>query len=396
METDQLITNYESLQWYTYDYFYGISSLRTRLKEIEEWTEIPFAKRDFYGKHQPHKLLCQHETMLNLLVESYNFHQLTLQGNEELVKLITRTPSEMKLECEILGYHPEYLTEEEKINPNQYLAVLKDEETLNEYKQCLDVWLDMNLSESTDESLCCEIFPVANMIKRLTEASWLINYRIGKNSADFVKDQIASFKDTSPVLLEANQISDPYSVLLEFYGGSSLNAYRRDLLHWFKACMTDDQQVEKVSNILFFHQQLTQLIQAAYLIVRHEVLFDDNKLYSTTSISFAEWIRAVDEKHPEIPGTRSRQYEPTILNEEELMHPLKSLKILLTLDHIKEMRYGLNEWQYYGFASGDFLGTTDSKYGFELYDKLLKLIELCFVLVVPQRLNLVQGEEEDD
>lgn len=396
MKTDQLTNNYESLKQHTYDYFYGINSLKRRLQEIEEWTEIPFTKRDFYGKHQPHKLLCQHETMLDLLVGSYNFHQLTLQGNEELVKLITRTHSEMKLECEILGYHPHYLTEEEMLYPNQYLSILKDEVTLNEYKLCLDVWLAINLSESTDEILCYEIFPIANIIKRLTEASWLINYRIGKNSADFVKNQIDSFQDTCPILLDANQISNPYSVLLEFYGGSNLNAYRRDLLDWFKACMTDDQEVEMVSNILFFHQQLIQVIQAAYLIVTHDVPFDYNKPYSGTSISFAEWIRGVDEKYPEIPGKRSRQYEPTVLNQDELTHPLKSLKTLLTLDNIKEMRYGLNEWRYYGFASGDFLGTTDSKYGFELYDKLLKLIELCFVLVVPQHLDLAQREVEND
>lgn len=133
-----------------------------------------------------------------------------------------------------------------------------------------------------------------------------------------------------------------------------------------------------------------------YLIVKHEITFDNDRPYATTSITFAEWIKGVDEKHPEIPGRKSRQYEPTMLNEDELIHPLEALQPLLTLHHIKEMRYGLREWLYYGFTSDDFLGTSDVKYGFESYDQLLKLIELGFVLVVPQGLNSVQEEEEDD
>lgn len=396
MKTDQQLTDSESLKWNSFDCFLGISSLKKRLKTIEEWTELPFIKRDFTGKHQPHTLLCQHEKMLALLNDSYAFHQHMLQGDHALAKIITRERHEVKLESEILGYQPEYLNEEETLNPDQYLRVLDDEETLKEYQEYLDVWLSINLSETTDESVCYLMSPVASMMKKLTEASWLINYRIGKNSEDFLHDQVYAFKDTSPILLNNEETRNPYSVLLDFYGGASLNAYRRDLQDWFRASMTDGQTVQKGSNTIFFHEQLTQLMQAAYLIVKHEIPFDHSRPYSGTTITFAAWIRAVDDKHPEISGRKSMQYEPTILNQDELINPLQSLSHILTLDQIKQMRYGLKEWLYYGFTSGDYLGTTDAEYGFELYDQLLKFIELCFVLVVPQKFNEATEKEDYD
>jgi len=391
METIHHLTDHESHKWKTSDIFSGTSNLINRLKIIEEWTEIPFIKRDFYGKHQPHTLLYQHEIMLDLLNDSYHFHQLMIAGDEKLLDLITLTPHQMKLEGEMLGYSPEYLSEEEIINPNQYLSILNNEEVFNEYKEYLDVWLGINLSESTDGSICGLIFPIANIMKRLTEAAWLINHRIGKNRINFLHDQISSFKDTDPLLLNTNQITDPYSVLLDFYGGASLNAHRKDLLDWFKACMTDGQKVEKPSDMLFLYEQLTQLLQATYFITKHKIPFVSNKPYTSTTPSFAHWIKKVDAKYPE---RGNMQYQPTILSTEELLYPLKSLQPILTIENIKHLRYGLKEWLYFGFTDSDFLGVTDAKYGFELYDQLLKIIELGFVLVVPQGSDAGLTEEE--
>lgn len=278
-------------------------------------------------------------------------------------------------------YQFQYLSEKEVANPLSAFDFLR-EETLPAYRKVLYEWLDQFLNRNKRNSQGNIFFPLYHQLRRLIELSWLIYNNILENTA--VNESlpvIGKFEDTCPLLLPPEHQLDPYLEVELFFNGASLGYYKFELRRWFTTAITEDMEVENHSNLIYFHNQLIQLLQAGYLIATNQPEYISKTTYSSTAKTFKDWVNEVKkEKIDEgigIPGN----YEVYLLSEAEIANPLFCVKRSLTLERIVEIRYGLQEWIYCAFNRNNSIATMEAKYVINLYQELEKLLEMLFLLV---------------
>ena len=278
------------------------------------------------------------------------------------------------------NYRFQYLNQEELANPLSIVDFLT-EETLSEYKNVLSEWLDQFLNrDKINQGII--FFPLYYQLRRLIELGWLIyNNTLDNTAIEQALPVPGKFEDTCPLLLSSEQQLDPYLEIESFFNGASLGYYRYELRNWFKTAINEDMEVENHSNLVYFHNQLIQLLHAGHLIVANQLEYESKTTYSSTDETFKDWVNKVKkEKIDEgngIPGS----YEVYLLSEAEMANPIFYLKQILTLKRIAEIRYGLQEWIYCAFNRNSSIATMEADYVINLYQELEKLLEMLFLLV---------------
>jgi len=278
------------------------------------------------------------------------------------------------------NYQFQYLNLDELANPITVLDFLR-EGTLSEYKNVLYEWLDqfLNRDKINHGNI---FFSLYYQLRRLIELSWLIyNSILGNTATEQVLPVPGRFEDTCPLLLSSENQLDPYLEIESFFNGASLGYYRYELRNWFKTAINEDMEVENHSNLIYFHNQLIQLLHAGYLIVANQLKYESKTTYSSTSETFKDWVNKVKkEKIDEgngIPGS----YDVYLLSEAEVANPVFYLKQILSLKRIAEIRDGLQEWIYCAFNRNSSIATMEADYVINLYQELEKLLEMLFLLV---------------
>ena len=186
------------------------------------------------------------------------------------------------------------------------------------------------------------------------------------------------FEYTCPLLLSDEHQADPYLELESFFDGASLGYYQSELRSWFKIALTEDMEVNDHSGMIYFHNQLIQLFQAGYLIVKTKA-----KVASINHLadSFERQIKDLRKLKIDEGTGKAGYYEIHLLSEEEIENPIFYLKEILNLPRIAEMRVGLQEWIYCSFNGKSSIATMDAAYVFNLFDDLGKVLELLFILI---------------
>ena len=186
------------------------------------------------------------------------------------------------------------------------------------------------------------------------------------------------FEYTCPLLLSDEHQSDPYLELESFFDGASLGYYQSELRSWFKIALTADMEVNDHSGMLYFHNQLIQIFQAGYLIVKKNI---KHETANHSSESFKNRINTLRKQKIDEGTGKAGNYEIHLLSDTEKANPYFYLKEILNLPRIAEMREGLQEWIYCSFNGKSSIATMDAAYVFSLFDDVGKVLELLFILI---------------
>ena len=192
---------------------------------------------------------------------------------------------------------------------------------------------------------------------------------------------IERFENTCPLLLSNEHRLDPYLEIESFFDGASLGYYRREIRSWFRIAMTENMEVKKCSEMIYFHNQLIQLLQAGHLIVENDIKHPSLSHDSEAVERFKEWVSVMkDKKIDEGTGTKG-SYDIQLLSDAEIVNPLFYLRQLLTLKRIAEIRFGLQEWLYCSLNGKSSIATMEAKHVFGLFEDIEKLLEMLFILI---------------
>lgn len=186
---------------------------------------------------------------------------------------------------------------------------------------------------------------------------------------------------------------DPYKEIESFFSGNSLGEYRKDLKHWFRAALIEHVSVKHSSTIVYFHDQLVQLLHAGYLIVNKNLEYKRNEAYCSNALTFRDWINGVKAKRELEKGVPTSDFEVYALNDKEKLAPLQYLSKILKLKTIKYIRYDMQEWLYCALSNRSSLMGIDDKYILKLYETLEKLLEAFFLLIAGNEVKAELNEE---
>jgi len=192
---------------------------------------------------------------------------------------------------------------------------------------------------------------------------------------------LEKFEDTCPLLLQHENQINPYLEIESFFSGASLAYYRTELRSWFKISMTVGMQIEDHANLIYFNNQLVQLLHAGYLIVSNDIEYIASTDYSSKGMKFKEWINEVKKQEINEGISISNCYEIHLLSKVEIANPLFFLNKIITLKRVWEIRYGLQEWIYCSFNKNSSIATMDAKYVFNLFQDLEKIFEMLLLLI---------------
>jgi hypothetical protein len=192
---------------------------------------------------------------------------------------------------------------------------------------------------------------------------------------------IKRFEYTCPLLLSTEHQLNPYLEIESFFNGASLGFYRFELRSWFKIAMTPKLRVENHGNLIYFHNQLVQLLHAGYLIVKNHIGDKNSNHFLTTTETFKDWVNDMRKQKIDEGIGMASGYEIHSLLEDEMANPFLYLRKILTLSRIFEIRYGLQEWLYCSFNCNSSIATMDATHVFYLFEDIEKLLELLFYLI---------------
>jgi hypothetical protein len=154
------------------------------------------------------------------------------------------------------------------------------------------------------------------------------------------QNSATAFALTSPLLLNNEQQENPYLFLNAFFEFASIEEYKEEMSEWFRTAVSEGVIYEGANNLLFLHSQITQLLNAGFLI-------------------------ASKEQHSNSANTFLRYVVET-----------------LTIEAITGIRYGLREWLFSALSMECDLSNVEHQYSFALYDRLLKIIEALHEVMI--------------
>lgn len=189
---------------------------------------------------------------------------------------------------------------------------------------------------------------------------------------------LQAFEHTCPLLLSDEHQENPYLEIESFFDGASLSYYQSELRSWFEIALTADMEVADHSSMLYFHNQLIQLFQAGYLIVKKNIK-PETANHSTAN--FKSRIKDFRQQKFDEGTGKAGNYEIHLLSETEIENPFFYLKQILSLPRIAEIRAGLQEWIYCSFNGKSSIATMDTQYVFSLFDDIGRVLELLFILI---------------
>jgi len=373
--TKEKQTHEEILLHFIQDFF-DCRKLPQHLIFIEHWMEKILFNHPYKKRLQVSDLLFFSAKFSRLLTACYEI-QYTSPKNaiyfEEAIKIPKDfIPKEQKL----LVFYPNYLKAKEICNPLLVFQSLFKNHSVDYYKDTLQSWVNESLSIDDEPENLKLIFPTYKNLKRMIEACWLIHERaVSKNSyqSQYATPSTHSeFSLSCPLLLHGEYLNNPYLLIESFFSFADINEYRSDLTQWFKAALNEQQNYENANDLLFIHNQFTQLIHAGYLIGISQPVYEPIINYSKEHTTFGQWLLA----RAEIP------YTIQILSPYYKENPMKYCSENLTLNHVIKLRYGLKEWLEAALSKNSSITSLDHPYIFDQYEDLQKILEALFLLVV--------------
>lgn len=356
--------------------FFGIRNKMQHLRFVEEWLQLVMTSNFYTKRNNPADILYFHD----LFVELYQLLFQLSQDQTAFEKLNVVISGN----CQQSSFYSnlQYLSEEEIVNPLLVINDVFKDHDFAFYKAVLRDWLEESLNSGFSDGISESIFPLYANTKRIIEACWILHH--GVKESDLTKETNNTpicFEQTCPRLLQESHLIDPYMEIESFFSGTSLGEYRKDLKDWFRAALIEHVSLKHSSTIVYFHDQLVQLLHAGYLIVNNNLEYKRNEAYCSNALTFRDWINGVKAKRELENGVATSDFEVYALSDKEKLGPLQYLSKILKLKKIKEIRYGMQEWLYCALSNKSSLMGVDDKYILKLYETLEKLLEAFFLLV---------------
>lgn len=188
-----------------------------------------------------------------------------------------------------------------------------------------------------------------------------------------------AFAQTCPLLLKEEHLENPYLVLEEFFSDHNLGDYRKEIDSWFSAALHEELKHSEPQNLIYFHQQLQTLLNASYLITQNQQKFEPSAPKPKNS-AYDQLLKKRQASDPESRAdeTYAQPYWLTINDRE---NPLPFLQETLSLENLKHLRLGLQEWLEDGLIKTSCLADTDPAYSFALYQQLHQILEACYLIL---------------
>ncbi|RZK43397.1 MAG: hypothetical protein EOO90_03820 [Pedobacter sp.] len=198
-----------------------------------------------------------------------------------------------------------------------------------------------------------------------------------KNKAQLQND----FANTCPLLLKDEQLENPYLVIMEFFSKQTLGQYRRAIDTWFQSALHEDLKHPEPESLIYFHQQIQTLLQASYLIAHGNLKLQLNQAQTTPELHPFHQLAEASDPHSRADHSYAQPYWLNLTGRE---NPIAFLKATLSLENLKEIRLGLQQWLEDGLITHSCLADTEAVYSFALYQQLQQLLEACHLLLFPQ------------
>lgn len=359
--TKEKQTNEETLGYFIQDFF-DCRKLPQHLIFLDYWMEKALINRSHKKRFSASDLLFFSTKFLNLLSACYKMHSTSQENSLYFEESIKIPENFINKEQKLLAFYPHYLRTKEICNPMLIFRSIFKTHTLDFYKIMVQNWVNEGLSNVNI------IFPIYKSLKRMIEACWLIHERtVSKNSYHTL-----DFSLSCPLLLNKEYLSDPYLQIESFFSFADINEYREDLGQWFKAALNDQVSYENANDLLFIHNQFTQLIHAGYLIGTSQLVYKPSLNYTTQHATFGHWLLARMANH----------YTIQLLSPHYKENPIEYCRENLTLNHIIKIRYGLKEWLEAALSKNGSITSLDHPYLFEQFEDLQKILEASFLLIV--------------
>lgn len=318
--------------------------------------------------------------IFNLLVNSHSLMKQpskTMLYFEESLKIPEHL---IQHEQKKLSFYPIYLRNKEICNPLKALLRLFKNHSLDFYKKNLENWINEGLANKKGITTIKLTFPLYIGLKKMMGACWLIHERaISKNSyKDLVFHREADeFSLSCPLLLQEEYLANPYLMIESFFSFACLNEYREDLTHWFKAALNENICYEQSSDLLFIHDQFTQLIHAGYLIGLSKPVYEPQVNYTKNHETFGHWLL----------DRMEYNYVVLTLSPHYNENPIDYCAENLTLDQVTKLRYGLKEWLDAALSKNNSITSLNHMYIFDQYEELQKIVEALFLLIIEPALS---------
>lgn len=336
--------------------------------------------------NQPHKKFLNASDLLffsNKFLKLLNIcHSLATENSDTLVyfKESVKIPQHfIAREREVLKYYPNYLRDKEICDPLLVFQSIFKSHGIDFYQETIQHWINEGLSSHYEAENAKFVFPTYSSLKKMIEACWLIHERsISKNSYQSLYENRLNpdFSLSCPLLLSDEFTSDPYLMIESFFSFASINEYREDLTQWFKAALNEQHRYENANDLLFIHNQFTQLIQAGFLIGTHQIAYLPNTNYSKQYSTFGHWLLArMDE------GALSTNPIQN-LSPHFREHPILYLNEFLTINDVIKLRHGLKEWLEAALSQNYSIASLDPIYIFDQFEELQKILEALFLLII--------------
>jgi hypothetical protein len=361
--------------------FFDCRTIAEHLTFLEFWME-KVLNNQYHKKYvNPSDLLFFADKFINLFKACYEFMQ-----DEALAKFedsVTVQEDFIGGEQKILSFYPSYLGHKEIGNPLLVFRSVFGSYNIDFYTKIFNEWLTEGLSPYYVIENAKLIIPTYGHTKKLIGACWLLHERlISKNSYRPLtyKDPNVNFALSCPLLLQSEYLVNPYLMVESFFSFASLNEYRDDLTQWFKASLSEEVTYENANDLLFIHNQFQQLINAGFLIISNNVVYEPKLNYSENHQTFGHWLLAVKEG-----GALGDDIQilPPYFRE----NPMAYCREFLTLSKVKRIRYGMKEWLEAALSRNYSIATLDHEYVFDQFEDLQKIMEAMYLLIIKPALN---------
>ena len=336
--------------------FFDCRKLSAHLIFLDRWMEMAFTNQRYKKSLHPSNLLFFATKFLNLLAACHEVHQVAPEK-------IFPFEEKIKIHESLILSYPYYLRTKEICNPIVVFHSIFKNHTLEFYQNALQNWSNSTEIGNLEEKAKL-ILPTYKNLKRMMEACWLIHERLNNQTST------VNFSLSCPLLLKDEYLTNPYLMIESFFSFASVEEYKQDLTHWFKVALNDQLTYENASDLLFIHNQFTQLIHAGYLIGTSKLVYKPSTNYTKQHPTFGHWLLARTENHT--IHTLPPHFRENLI---------EFCSEILTLPHVTKLRYGLKEWLEAALSQNNSITTLDPPYIFDQYEDLQKIVEASFLLI---------------
>lgn len=191
-----------------------------------------------------------------------------------------------------------------------------------------------------------------------------------------------AFALACPTLLTSEKCADPYKIIEQFFSFTKLGGYRAELTQWFRNALYEGVKYKKASDMLFIHDQFLLLLNAGFVIATNGLKY--TPVPDPDGGLFCEWL--VQSSY--IKNKDCVEYfeynTPYWLEVRDRDAPLEYIQKTLTIKTVTYLRKGLYEWREASSSKHLSIVHLESKYIFEMYELLQRLVEACYLVLVAE------------